>query len=100
MKRLIFTSQAETDLEVIGDYIALDSPFRAMTFIQELRGSCMELRTMPERNPLLERYRSSGIRRRIHGSYLIFYRVKADTVEILHILHSAMDYGAILFPET
>lgn len=99
MKRLIFTSQAETDLEVIGDHIALDSPFRAMTFIQELRGSCMELRAMSERNPLLERYRSSGIRRRVHDSYLIFYRVKADTVEILHILHGAMDHEAILFPE-
>jgi plasmid stabilization system protein ParE len=99
VKRLIFTSQAETDLEVIGDHITLDSPFRAMTFIQELRGSCMELLAMSERNPLLERYRSSGIRRRVHGSYLIFYRVKADTVEILHILHGAMNHEAILFPE-
>lgn len=99
MKRLIFTHQAEADLEVIGDHIALDSPFRAMTIIQELRGSCMELQTMPERNPLLERYRSSGIRRRVHGSYLIFYRVKADAVEILHILHGAMDHEAILLPK-
>ena len=100
MKRLTFTHQAEADLEAIGDHIALDSPFRAVTFIQELRADCEELRTMPERYPLLQRYRSSGVRRRVHGSYLIFYRVTADAVEILHILHGAMDYDLILFPGT
>ncbi|WP_137932473.1 type II toxin-antitoxin system RelE/ParE family toxin [Mesorhizobium comanense] len=99
MKRLVFTDQAEADLEAIGDHIALDSPFRAVTFIQELRSDCMELRTMPERYPLFERHRSSGIRRRVHGNYLIFYRTGADAVEILHILHGAMDLEAILFPE-
>jgi toxin ParE1/3/4 len=49
VKRLIFTHQAEADLEAIGDHIALDSPFRAVTFIRELRADCLELRTMPER---------------------------------------------------
>ena len=97
MKRLVFTDQAEADLEAISDYIALDSPFRAVTFIQELRRDCVELRTMPERYPLFERHRSRGIRRRVHGNYLIFYRVGAETVEILHILRGAMDLGADLF---
>ena len=99
MKRLVFTDQAEADLEVIGDHIALDNPFRAVTFIQELRHDCLELRTMPERYPLFERHRSSGIRRRVHGNYLIIYRVGAETVEILHILHGAMDLGPVLFPD-
>lgn len=34
--RLHFTPQAEIDLEEIGDYIALDNPARAVTFIQEV----------------------------------------------------------------
>ncbi|WP_258608959.1 type II toxin-antitoxin system RelE/ParE family toxin [Mesorhizobium sp. AR10] len=87
MKRLVFTHQAETDLEAIGDHIALDSPLRAVTFIRELRDDCMGLQTMPTRYPLLPRHESSGIRRRVHGSYLIFYRISTDAVEILHILH-------------
>jgi toxin ParE1/3/4 len=29
---------------------------------------------------------------------LIFYRVLNDTVEVLHVLHGARDYEAILFP--
>jgi toxin ParE1/3/4 len=99
VKRLLFTQQAETDLEAIGDRIALDNPSRAVTFIRELRGNCLELRTMPERYPLLQSHQASGIRRRVHGSYLIFYRLGPEAVEILHILHGAMDYEAILFPE-
>jgi toxin ParE1/3/4 len=99
VKRLVFTAQAEVDLEAVGDHIALDNPFRAVTFIQELRLDCYELSEMPERYPLFERHRSSGIRRRAHGNYLIFYRVGAETVEILHVLHGAMDLEAILFPD-
>lgn len=97
MKQLVFTKLAETDLEAIGDHIASDNPFRAVTFVRELRGSCAELRTMPERCPLVPRHESSGIRRRVHGSYLIFFRVRTDAIEILHILHGAMDYEQILF---
>jgi toxin ParE1/3/4 len=97
--RLAFTDTAEQELEAIGDYIALDNPVRALSFIRELRKDCALLSAMPERNPLLARYRASGIRRRIYGRYLIFYRVEAETVQILHILHGAMDYEAILFPE-
>lgn len=99
MKRLIFTHAAEYDLEAIGDHIALDNPGRAVTFIRELRIECATLVAMPERHPLLHRHRASGIRARVHRNYLIFYRVSSSTVEILHILHGAMDYEAILFPE-
>lgn len=97
--RLAFTDVAEQELEAIGDYIALESPARAMSFVQELRKDCARLTALPKRHPLLPRYRRSGIRRRVYGRYLIFYRVEEDIVQIIHILHGAMDYEAILFPE-
>ena len=97
--RLAFTDAAERELEAIGDYIARDNPARALSFIRELRNDCALLVSMADRNPLLARYRSSGIRRRVYGRYLIFYRIEDETVQILHILHGAMDYEAILFPE-
>jgi toxin ParE1/3/4 len=98
--RLVFTETAEQELEAIGDYIAIDNPARALGFIRELRKDCNLLTTMPERHPLLARYRAAGIRRRVYDNYLIFYRVEAETVQILHVLHGAMDYEAILFPES
>ncbi|MEF3365520.1 type II toxin-antitoxin system RelE/ParE family toxin [Methylocystis sp. 9N] len=39
------------------------------------------------------------MRRRVHGDYLIFYRIQPSAVEILHVLHGAMDYERLLFPE-
>lgn len=44
-------------------------------------------------------HESTGIRRRVHGSYLIFYRIGGDAVEILRILHGATEYERALFPE-
>jgi len=54
---------------------------------------------MAQAFPLLQRHEETGIRRRVVGNYLIFYYVLKDCVEVIHILHGARDYEAILFPE-
>ncbi|MEA3044900.1 MAG: toxin ParE1/3/4 [Sphingomonadales bacterium] len=91
--------EAENDLERIGDYIARDDPARALGFIRELREKCLDLAKFPDRFPLVPRYEELGVRHRVHGNYLIFYRADADEVAVIHVLHGAMDYAAILFPE-
>lgn len=88
---------AEDDLEAIGDYIARDNPVRALSFLRELRSACLDLRSMPKRFPFLEGFEHLGIRRRLHGNYLIFYRVDGERVIIVHILHGASDYTALVF---
>ena len=35
--KVIFTKQAENDLEQIADFIALDNPIRALSFIKRVR---------------------------------------------------------------
>jgi len=92
-----FSHEAERDLEQIADYIARDNPRRALSFVQELRVSCEDLASMPNGFPLVPRYEQHGIRRRVHGNYLIFYRVEAEQAVIVHVLHGATDYAAILF---
>lgn len=92
------TAEAEHDLETIGDYIARDNPARALTFLHELRSKCLGLADMPERFPLVPRYEAAGVRQRVHGDYLIFYRIEAEKVIIIHILHGARNYSAILSP--
>lgn len=94
-----FTEEAEADLERIGDYIAQDNPDRAVSFVRELVACCQRLADAPRGYPLVLRYRHSGVRRRPYGRYLVFYRVGTDRVDILHILHGAQDYDAILFPD-
>jgi plasmid stabilization system protein ParE len=93
------SAEAENDLERIGDYIARDDPARALGFIRELREKCLDLAKFPDRFPLVPRYEELGVRHRVHGNYLIFYRADADEVAVIHVLHGAMDYAAILFPE-
>ena len=92
------SAEAEADLESIGDYIARDNPMRAVSFVQELRAKCMDLSDMPDAFLLVPRYERRGIRRRVHGNYLIFYRDQNDKVVVIHVLHGAMDYAPILFP--
>jgi toxin ParE1/3/4 len=96
---VVLTRAAEADLEQIGDYIARNNPARAKSFIRDLYRSCRELAEVPEAWPIVPRFEHQGIRRRVHGRYLIFYRIAGDRVVVLHILNGAMDVEAILFPD-
>jgi toxin ParE1/3/4 len=93
------TSAAEADLEGIADYIARDNPVRALSFVRELYERCLNIAEMPEAWPVVPRFEHHGIRRRVHGRYLIFYRVSKDSITILHVLNGAMDVEALLFPD-
>ena len=96
---VLFTEAAEVDLEAIGDWIAQDNPKRALTFVSELRQRCEALALAPLGFPLVMGHAQTGIRVRSYRSYLIFYRPVAETIEVLHVLHSARDYDAIVFPD-
>ncbi len=95
--KVVFTRSAETDLEDIGDWIAQDNPGRALTFLTELARACKAIGRAPRGFPLVDRRRDPTLRSRTHGNYLIFYEVRRNTVEILHVLHGARDYGRIVF---
>lgn len=88
--RYELSPQAKSDLREIGDYIARDNPFRAVSFIEELTEQCQKLVTNPgigtSRPDLAE-----GLRMLPHGRYLIFYRVNEETLRIVRVLHSARD---------
>lgn len=89
-------AQAERDLTEIALFIARDNSQRALDFAQQLRTACLDLAEFPDRFPLVPRYEKLGVRHRVYGSYLIFYRKEADHVAVLHILHGARDYLDLL----
>ncbi len=100
--KLVFTDEAKFDLDDIGDRIADHNPARAVTFVDELLACCAKLIATPFAYPLVPRHGNSGIsgiRRAVHGHYLVFYRVATDTVEIVHVLHGARDFESIVFPK-
>lgn len=97
--KVVFTAEVYRDLEGIGEYIAIDNPGRARTFVRELATKARDVGRTPHGFEMIGRYRDVGIRRRPHGAYLIFYRVKEGQVEIIRILHGSRDYEAVLFPD-
>ena len=87
---------AEADLLAIGMWIAEDSPVRTETFLSELREACRSIGDAPRAYPVVGRYRRVRVRRRPYRDYLIFYRIGNDQVEVVHVIHGARDYDAIL----
>jgi toxin ParE1/3/4 len=96
--KVVFSRNAERDLEAIGDWIAQDNPTRAVSFVAELVKSCKSIGKTPRGFPLIDRSRDLRLRRRVYGDYLIFYDVGTTSVEILHVLRGARDYAQIIFP--
>jgi toxin ParE1/3/4 len=96
---VVITNEAAINLEQIGDHIAKNNPLRALSFVQELRRCYETLADFPAGYPLVPRYVTTGVRRCVHGNYLIFYCIGPETIDVLHVLPGAMDYERVLFPE-
>jgi toxin ParE1/3/4 len=100
--KLVFTDEANSTLMTSATGSLNHNPVRAVTFVDELVAHCAKLTETPHAYPLVPSRDSeiSGIRRAVHGHYLIFYRITTEAVEIVHVLHGARDFESILFPET
>ena len=97
--KVIFSPEARKDLRQIGDRISLDNRPRALSFVRELIEKARHIGELPRAFPPVPEFAHLGIRRRVHGSYLILYRITDDRVMILRILHGARDYPSLLGPD-
>ena len=88
--------EAEGDLEQIADFIARDSPMRAISFVRELVANCHALSDYPLRYPAVDDY-GPQLRRFPYRGYSIYYQVlENDAVVIIHILNDAIEHERIL----
>jgi len=88
--RVEISPLAERDLEAIGDYIADDNPPRALSFVAELRTLCAKIAKTPQTfraRPEL----GDGMRSCVHGNYVIFFTATKTKLNIVRVLHGAMD---------
>jgi toxin ParE1/3/4 len=95
--RVVITAAAKADLLAIRRTIETDNPTPALSFVEELLDRCLALADTPRAYPLVPRYERFGIRRCVHGNYLIFYRLQPEQIEVIHILQGARDIEALLF---
>jgi toxin ParE1/3/4 len=93
--RVELAAKAESDLRDIALFIAADNPSRAMSFYAELETACLELARFPKRFQVVHSLDSVEIRRRVHGGYVILYRVDGDRVFVLRVLSGAKRLDAL-----
>jgi len=88
---LKFSPQANADLLDIWSYIATDNSKAAEKLVAQIKAACTTIMQFPlgmgkERLELAKDIRSHAVDR-----YIIFYRAKADIVEVVRVMHSARD---------
>ena len=89
--RVEITEPAESDLLGIQNFIVVDNPERAASFIAELKRLCT---VGLVESPHMGRARddlSPGLRVLVHRDYLICYRVAQDVIYILRVMHGSFD---------
>lgn len=90
MARLVILPAARADLIEIGDFIALDNPERAASFVAEIEGRMRTAAERPQSFPARDELHE-GLRAARHGRYLIFFLEAGDEVRVVRILHGARD---------
>ena len=88
--RLLWTPIAADDLESIYEYLSERHPTFTQSTVRLLYDTVRSLRKFPERGRLGD---APGTRELIlpRLPYIIVYRVTAEIVEVIRILHSAQD---------
>ena len=96
--------QADSDFVEIAEYIGEDSLDAAIRFLAAARRAMEFLTTTPMAgpeypvtNPRLAGLRKWGVKD--FPNYLIFYRIRADAIEVLRVIHGARDIPTILESE-
>lgn len=90
MRRIVILPAARRDLIEIGDFIALDNPKRALSFVAEIEAKITVIAERPGRFPARDELHA-GLRAARHASYLIFFLEAAEEVRIVRVLHGARD---------
>lgn len=97
MARLVILPAARADLIEIGDFIAADSPERAMSFVAEIEARIREAAERPRSFPVRDELHD-GLRAARHGRYLIFFVEQGDEVQVVRVLHGARDLPRVFEP--
>ena len=86
-----WTDTAQGHLAAIHAYIAQDSAEYAKRVVDRLTRRSQQIAAFPLAGRRVPEYDMDQIREVIEGSYRIIYHIKPDQVDVLAILHAAMN---------
>jgi len=89
---------AQEDLTSIIEYIQIDDPLAAQSFLDEVDKTILKLEDFPRMGSIPKDMRLMNLNYRILiiGNYLVFYVVLDEIIEIRRILHGKRQYSFLI----
>ena len=81
------------------EYLRHSSPYYSKQFIIKVRTAAKSLKIFSERGRHIPEYTDSGLREIFVDSFRLFYRVTAEQVEIVGVVHIARDISRLRISE-
>jgi addiction module RelE/StbE family toxin len=86
-----WTDTAQEHLDAIHAYIAQDSPEYAKRMVDRLTRRSQQIAGFPLSGRRVPEYDADQIREVIEGAYRIIYHIKAEQIDVLAMVHAAMN---------
>jgi toxin ParE1/3/4 len=83
--KITWRKKASDDLEVIYDYIKLDSPQNAVMVFKKIHDLVNSLDIFPERNPVDKTINDYNVRFAVLWNYKIVYSIEKNAIVVLRI---------------
>ena len=100
MINLVIFPLAEKDIKSIYDYVSeeLANPIAANNFIDDLNDTFQKMVMFPKMYPIMDNpfIKDKAVRKALVKSYLVFYKVETNEIQVLRVLHSRSDYQTLL----
>ncbi len=87
--RVRWTQNAVNHLVSIYEYIALNSHTYARNMVDRITRRSKQIGDQPESGRMVPEYSHDDIREVIENPYRIIYRIKADQIDVLAVVHAA-----------
>ncbi len=85
--RVRFTDEAKRRLRAIRDHIAADAPDRAIAMVDRITRRASRIGTVPYSGRKVPEYALDDLREVLERPYRVIYRIKADEIEVLTVMH-------------
>ena len=88
MAQIVWTHRATADLNDIAEYIAYDNESAAFRLVERIFEHVEQLARHPKSGSVLPELPNSEYRQLVEPPCRIFYKVKGETVFIVHVMRS------------
>lgn len=93
MAEIVWTEEALTDLESIGDYYEKTSPQYAPFIVNRLYDSVNRLAEHPKMGRKVPEVDHESLRELVVENYRIIYQLQEQRIEVITIVHGRQDMG-------